>query len=256
MEIYSDMERAPYAVRAAILVHGGQSHVQGGKAKGGFATIHDVSQGPGQRPVIEAGRLLGTAELEEVLAALNPARGLQFIPDSLLASSSAALVWWRRPGPERVWFKTHAEDALQDRTGIVPHPALVFAATMGGWFVWAVKGAERPSLDTALYQAPYLNTYEDGSLCQGNVVLPKTLDASVTIEFERAFFGSRFTHANVHGKNRLVKWRGGAIALWDSLLKRRRRLFPEHALVPLTGITLGSVISALSKGETLAGRAG
>ena len=45
-----------------------------------------------------------------------------------------------------------------------------------------------------------------------------------------AFFGSFFTHPNVHGK--LVTYKGGAFKFWRDMLDGRHGEFPEHVLVP------------------------
>ena len=245
MEVVNAMENRRYAVRSAILIHGSDSvHLRGSKP--GFATIHPVTVGDDQKPVIEGGRLLGCGELEQTLAMLSPERGLRFLPSTLLAASSSAIVWWRPPAQERVWFNTHADDVLGQRTGITPQPGLVFAATASDWSVWAVLGNERPNLESPLHQAPYLNVYETGSICTGNVVTPKSLDQASIPAFEAAFWGSRFTHANVTRKGRLVRWKGGPLALWDCLLKGKRKVFPEHALVPV-GLTLGEMIHQIAE---------
>jgi len=247
MKVISNMDRRRVALRSAILIHSEMSTGYTGKEQG-FATVHEVDDTEGQRPVIGAGRVLGAAEVERALSMLNPARSLAFLPNTLLAASNAALVWWRPPAKARVWFSVRGEPKIQDKTAITPHPGLVFAATPGDWFVFAVKGSERPTPDTPLFQAPYMNVWDSGRICTGNANVPKSLLPESTKQFEAAWFESQFTHSNIHQKGRLLKWRGGPSAFWLSMLEGRHKEFPERVLVPLKA-TLATVLSGLSTGS-------
>lgn len=248
MQVISNMERRRVALRSAILIHSELATDYTGQERS-FATVHEVDDTEGQRPVIGAGRVLGAAEVDRALSMLNPARSLAFLPNTLLAASNAALVWWRPPTKARVWFSVRDEPRMQDKTAITPHPGLVFAATPSDWFVFAVKGSERPDLETPLFQAPYMNVWDTGRICTGNANVPKSLLPEATKEFEAAWFESQFTHSNIHQKGRLLKWRGGPNAFWLSMLEGRRRVFPEKVLVPLKG-TLATLLSGLATSST------
>ena len=254
MEVVNSMEREVFGIRSAILLHGKGRSLGSSKGEGSFATIHEVQSEGDERPQILAGRVLSTSELESTLAALNPKKRMSFIPEALLASSGAGMEWWRRPTSARVWFNTRKEDGLDGRTGVTPQPGLVFALAGSSWLVWAIKGGERPTLDTELFQAPYFNVYQTGSICVGNAAIPKGVTPDTIPGYESAFFDSRFTHANVWTKGKLVKWRGGPKALWESLLAGRHRAFPERALVP-TCMTVGKLIEQIASGAIRKGRA-
>ena len=244
MRVINGMARTGFAVSAAILVHARSGAASGEAA--GFATLHAVRTDE-DRPEIQAGTVLGAGQLEQMLVGLAPERGLTFIEDRILASSSNALVWWRRPTPARMWFNTSEDERLGQRQGMAPQPGLVFATSGDGWSVWAVKGSERPDRDTAMYQAPYFNVSNTGAICVGNVTTPRGYAASVADGYEAAFWGSRFTHPNVHIRRQLTLWRGGCSALWVSMLAGKHKKFPDSALTPLKR-TLGDVI------EQIAGR--
>jgi len=246
MKVTGDMQPRGFArTTAAILLH-----VQHGAAPmtgrqgAGFATLHQV-ESLGGRPEIGAGRLLGASELEEVLARVAPQRALTLLPERLLAASAAALVWWKPAARERVWFRS--QPPIGEATGIVPHPALVFAVTASGWYVWALRESQRPDEDTALFVAPFFNVWSGGRVCQGSVALPESLSHSSIASIERAFFESRFTHPNVHTRGGLTSFRGGPYALWKSLLSGKRRAFPTQSLVA-SELTLGAAITKLSQG--------
>lgn len=254
MEIVNSMDKEVFSIRNAILLHAmdrNGSHGGSGKC---FATLHPVDSAGGARPQILAGRVLSSSELEMTLAGLNPAKRMAFIPETVLASSGAGMVWWRPPAKARVWFKTREGDALGERTGVTPQPGLVFAVANGGWYVWAVKGETRPTQATMLCQAPMYNVYETGSICAGNAAVPKSVAQEAIPAYEAAFWDSRFTHANVWAKGKLTSWRGGPSALWTSLLAGWHKKFPERALVE-TGKTLGQVIEELASGTAKKGRA-
>ncbi len=244
MRVVNGMVRTGFAVETAILVHR-RGGLQDGSCVNGFATIHKVASGGG-RPEILAGNLLSAGDLETMLVGLAPERGLRFIESRILASSSNALVWWRAPAPARMWFNTDdAKDRIGQRSGVTPQPGLVFAATDKGWMVWAVKGNSRPTLSDEIFQAPFYNVSDCGTICVGNVETPRGFNPEVADEYEAAFWGSRFTHTNVRVKRKLTLWRGGCSALWMAMLSGRYKAFPERALTP-TGKMLGDVIEALA----------
>lgn len=170
---------------------------------------------------------------------------LSYMSDEVLAFNGKTLVWWCKPSKRHIWFNCRDESLLRDRHGTVPHPGLVFSVGPGGWSVWAVKGASRPEPGTVLYQAPYGNVYETGSICVGNVVLPKVLAPSSVEDLNNAFFGSRFTHANVHESKKLTRAKGGYEALWAGLLDEPTQRFPASTLVR-TRETLGSMLTKLN----------
>src|SRR5581483_3602195 len=129
-----------------------------------------------------------------------------FLPETVLYMDGELLLWWVPPAERHVVFKA-VELGAPERGEVVPHPALVFAASSTVWKVWAVKGRHRPTLHTALFQAPYFNVYENGDICRGSAQVPNGTTAEKIDAWNAAFFGSFFTHPNVQGK--LVRYRGG-----------------------------------------------
>jgi PRTRC genetic system protein B len=205
---------------AVLIYRGGQGTA--------LATVHEIAFVEGE-PTIMAGRAM-TAR-----AAITLARALSkgvshggFIPETVLYMDGDLLLWWTPPMRRHIRFRTE-ELGKQERGEVVPHPGLVFAASSTVWAVWAVKGNRRPTPDTALFQAPYFNVWQNGRICQGNVEVPQGTTAEKIDAWNSAFFGSYFTHPNVH-KN-LVKYRGGAFAFWRDMLNGIFAAFPERVLV-------------------------
>ena len=93
--------------------------------------------------------------------------------------------------------------------------------------------------ETALFQAPYFNVYDDGGICQGSASVPEGTTAEKVEAWNDAFFGSFFTHPNV--RKNLVKYRGGACKFWQDMLDGRVAQFPERVLVPVQ-MTLGQLL--------------
>ncbi len=242
MNVVSKLSEGSFAVKAALLLHG-KSSFGSGQDSHAFATLHRVLESPsGGRPELGSGRLVGPDELEQCLSLMGRESGLSFLPGRLLAASSSALVWWREPKAERVWFNCAADAGIGTRTAVTPHPGLVFMVSAGGIRLWAVKGTARPTPETELFQAPYMNVWSDGRLCVGNALMPRGADPSDMDGFEQGFFSSRFTHPNVRQSSDLVRWPKGIFGLWRSLLNGRHKVFPEQALVPAR-LTVGSLIS-------------
>lgn len=234
-----------YRVDAALLLHRSSGH---NGRQDAFVTMHAVEHASSQdRPVIQAGRVVGMAELEQCLQIGGRGEGLRLLPPNLLAATKSHLVWWRPASPARVWFNVRDDERLQNRTAVVPQPGLVFAASRGDLRVFAVKGRERPTEDTALMVSPYFNVWKGGKVCVGNADLPRHVRWDAMAGFEDGFFGSRFTHPNIHERNALVKWPGGPSAFWHSLLEGRHKAFPERALVD-GKLTLAGLLADLNGG--------
>lgn len=213
---------------AAVLIYRGQSG-------GALATLHDVQDVDGE-PVIGAGQPMTPRKAIELSRALlkRVAHG-GFLPANVLYMDGDLILWWEPPAHRHIAFRVDAAHAESlggaERGETVPHPGLVFAASSRVWGVWAVKGRERPTPDTALHQAPYFNVSANGEICQGSVPRPEGTTVEKLAAWNDAFFRSYFTHPNVHGK--LVRHAGGAYAFWRDLLDGRHERFPDRALVPV-----------------------
>lgn len=247
MNVSNALNAGSLAVTGAILLHG-LSRPQPGRSNdtARIATLHPVSDGAGGRPVIGAGRVIDSSDLATVVRGLAGGRGLPFLSGNVLASNANTMVWWRPSAPARVWFNVKKDERLGKRTGITPQPSLVFVVKGERFSVFAVKGQERPTPQTMLFQAPYMNVNEAGAICVGQANVPKSVSPEAIAGFEEAFFSSRFTHPNVHIDARLVKRKGGSHALWADLLDGKHRKFPEAVLVPLSD-TLGSLLTSYAQ---------
>ncbi len=210
-----------------------------------FVTIHDVGS-ESDKLVIKPGTLATSEALRAALQHLMPEQDTnsEFIPETLLAKGVGYMVWWVKPARRNVWFK--CQEMGPERSGEVPNPGLIMAVTPSSWHLWAVKGAARPNLKTKLYQAPYFNVYHSGSLCTGSIDMPRDADFFNTSKWEQAFFGSFFTHPNVHEVGQLIK-KGSCYRFWLDLLDGKHKTFPSQQLVDRNA-TLADVLTQLKKG--------
>jgi PRTRC genetic system protein B len=215
-------KEAPLRLSQAILLYSGDSNIC-------FASVHSIDASGKQPVILEGQAFTSEAAVRLALDLSSSAMKGGFVPPELLYLDGNAMAWWVPPGRRHIAFRAEQLGA-RERGEVVPHPGLVFLAEGGRrWSVWAVKGDGRPSEDTPLYQAPYFNVYENGGICTGNVRLPDGTTAERIHAWNKAFFGSFFTHPNVQGK--LVNYRGGTFKFWMDMLNGRHHEFPEHALV-------------------------
>lgn len=231
--------------RAIMIYEGGHGYDNSARV---HATVHEVAHLDGRTPMLLPGVSADKPAIAGLLASLGESLSFTgFIPHRLLFVGPSTLIWWTPPSMRQVWFKD-SKGKIGTRTGVTPHPGLVFAVAGGRWYVWAVKGGLRPDAETDLYQAPYFNVWENGQICTGNVDLPKSFGLDTIEGYEHAFFGSNFTHPNVHGRGKLTKYFGGPFALWKALLDDHHANFPDESLVNASTVkTLGELPAYLNK---------
>lgn len=231
-QVQTQADRGFRLARAVLIYRGASERA--------FATVHEIAEIDGE-PVILAGKAMTTRAAIELARALSKAVAHGgFLPETVLYMDGELLLWWVPPATRQVVFKA-AELGAPERGEVVPHPGLVFAASSSVWKVWAVKGGHRPTLSTALFQAPYFNVYENGNICRGSVRVPNGTTAEKIDVWNAAFFGSFFTHPNTSGK--LVRYCGGAYAFWRDMLEGKFKRFPERVLIDAK-ITLGKLLGA------------
>lgn len=247
LEVVTRSAEVEYQLDAAILLYKGNNHVSANV----FASIHSI-MAVGKRHTLGPGSPVTREGLRDLAKALAPESiaAPELIPAHVLAQGPEFLVWWAPPKSRAVFFK--ANELGGERSATVPLPGLIFAVVAGGWYVFAVKRADRPGADTPLYRTPFYNVWGEGKICTGSVKTPKGSLAQRTELWEAAFFDSWFTHSNMKGKEKLVTFRGGGSAFWKKLLAGAYQAFPEEVLVPLNTTTAGmlaGVATALKGGN-------
>ncbi|HWW70310.1 MAG TPA: PRTRC system protein B [Duganella sp.] len=184
-----------------------------------YATTHpiQIENNDPARKIIGAGTPMTKQSLAEFVQAVGAATSFDgFIPDRLLYTRPNMIAWWAPESIRKCWFKS-PDQIIGTQVTEVAHPAMVFVATPGDWFVFALRESARPTPKTKLQHSPHFNVWEGGRVCTGNVSLPKVIDASTIEQYEKAFYNSHFTHPNRQGATR---YRGGITALWRAQIKR------------------------------------
>ena len=205
-----------------------------------YASIHDVEiEKTGPR--IGVGRAITVEAIELTMQALARAAGtetIQWSDDRMVATTPTLICWWT-PACER-WMHFNASNLKASRPA--KQPPLLWVATGGKLYVFALEKNERPTQDTVLLQSPYFNVYSGGNVCQGSMVLP---NAPTRKDWEDAFFASTFTHANPPNR-KVTANKGTDAALWKKQMGAKLPDFPV-ALLLSTNRTLGELIKQLAK---------
>jgi PRTRC genetic system protein B len=77
--------------------------------------------------------------------------------------------------------------------------------------------------------APFWNLSDDGRVCTGTMRRPDSASVASIPAWERGFYESAFTHANV---GRLTRHESGFDGLWSGLTGKRQK-FPVESLIVL-----------------------
>jgi PRTRC genetic system protein B len=93
----------------------------------------------------------------------------------------------------------------------------------------ALTENKRPQSSTKLAVAPLWNLSDNGRVCTGSMRRPDGATVSSVADWERGFYESAFTHANV---GRLTRHPEGFEGLWSGLAGKRKR-FPLDTLIAL-----------------------
>lgn len=237
---------AEMVLKSAIMVYGNDVE--------SFATVHNVDSDQNGAPVLLEGHVLTLETLNALSVELTKGAASKrafngYLPENVLAVGIGSIVWWL-PAADRSISFTCGDNAIGNRSGITPHPSLVFGVNNGNWTVFAVKGNKRPTPETVLFQAPYFNVWSSGKICQGTVTVPNGATADMIDGWNRSFFESNFSHPNVHGKNQLLKYQSGAHCFWADALDGKFKTFPQRVLVKTTH-SLDDYITATLNGVKL-----
>ena len=177
------------------------------------------------------GQLMTPQMLIDLIAGLGRSVPAEILPARVLVRTAETIVWWARASERSMFFSDSAADpALKDLNGkVYPHPPLQFKARGSHLWVRALAKDQRPVAETKLYLAPYWNCYDNGVCCTGSMKIPQEKSVAAIDLWEQSFFRSEFTHAS--GVRKHVRFRGGFLAMWQSLAGQKA--FPSKYLVAL-----------------------
>jgi len=219
--------------RLGVLVYAGR--------EGTIATIHKIEPDPrGKAPkknltqnlMMMPGENLSYDQLHQFVSQLAKREATrQILPGNVLVADDDLVVWHRPARPRVMFFETGTSlDELNGR--MVLHPALLFLAKPNALQIFALDTNERPDAKTPLFNAPYLNVYAMGQMCQGSTRMPdKPNPSGKSIKaYEKAFFDSSFAHTG-RGDRELTAYPMGHSGLWRMLAAADHTFFPNWTLL-------------------------
>jgi PRTRC genetic system protein B len=194
-----------------------------------FITRHDVQAQKSGPPTLGPAQPLTLAFVESLMRSLGGAVQAEVLPENILAKGDRMIVWWT-PEQRRQMFYQNAEGKMADLNGgVFPQPPLVWKVSNGELSIRALAVNKRPQATATLAVAPFWNLSDDGRVCTGTMRRPESATVAAAPAWERGFYESAFTHANV---GRITRHDGGFEGLWESLKGKRGR-FPAETLIQL-----------------------
>jgi PRTRC genetic system protein B len=221
MEIHVSIgENQRFELREALLVYGDRQR--------SFVTRHQVVLHKNAPPTLEPAQPLTVAFIESLVHSLYGGSTGEVLPEHILAKSDRMIVWWTPRCRRQMFYQNSERKAAELNGRFFPQPPLVWRVDAGDLKIRALIDSKRPGAATNLAVAPFWNLSEDGRVCIGTMRHPDAASVKSISEWERGFYESAFTHANV---GRLTRDAGGFEGLWSNLDKRK--MFPVETLIQL-----------------------
>jgi PRTRC genetic system protein B len=222
MEIHVSIgENRRFELREALLIYGDRQR--------SFVTRHRVMLHQNGPPTLDVAQPLTIAFVESLAHSLYGGSPAEVLPEHVLAKGDRMIAWWT-PACRRQMFYQNSELKAAELNGcIFPQPPLVWRVDGGDLKIRALLENKRPTADTKLAVAPFWNLSDDGRVCTGTMRHPESATVSSIPDWERGFYESAFTHANV---GRLTRHEGGFEGPWSRLADKRKQ-FPVETLIQL-----------------------
>ena len=222
MEVHISIgENHRFELREALLVYGdGQRN---------FVTRHPVTLHKNGPPTLEPAQPLTLGFVESLVRSLWGGSTAEVLPENVLAKGDRLVVWWTAACRRQMFYDNAEKKAAPLNGRTFPQPPLVWRVNNGDLQIRALVQNTRPNGTTALAVAPFWNLSEDGRVCTGTMRCPDNASVASILKWERAFYESAFTHANV---GRLTRHQGGFEGLWTELADNGKP-FPQATLIRL-----------------------
>ena len=212
-----------------------------------FFQIHNVFESKQGEAILGAGKPLTREALEVICKAVLPsmAGSLTFLNGRILGSSGTIHgpdIWWSPPAVRPMFFTGQ----VKIPNGLAPWPGLLFVTRDEDLsMLFAVKGDQRPTLETELYAAPFFNM-TGYDLCLGSARHPSKNNACEEWEeavFTSAFSEERLNEQRITGPDTLSRF-------WKERIAKKETIFPEDQLLPNPSPkTIQQLIESLKRGK-------
>lgn len=214
-------ENHHFELREALLVYGDNRR--------SFVTRHQVTLHKNAPPTLAPAQPLTLGFVESLVRSLSGPASAEVLPENVLARGDRLLVWWS-PARRRQMFYENSEEKAAHLNGMMfPQPPLVWRVENGDLRIRGLAENKRPTAATTLTVAPFWNLSDHGRVCTGSMRRPDNATISAIPEWERGFYESAFTHANIR---RLTRHAGGFDELWSELAGQKKP-FPVNTLIRL-----------------------
>jgi PRTRC genetic system protein B len=214
-------ENHNFELREALLVYGDRQR--------SFVTRHEVVLNETASPTLGPAQPLTVTFIESLIRSLHGGATAEVLTENVLAKSNHIIVWWTA-GCRRQMFYQNSEGKVPTLNGrTFSQPPLVWRVANGDLTIRALLQNKRPEGKTKLAVAPFWNLSDNGRVCTGSMRRPDGSSAATIPDWERGFYESAFTHANV---GRLTRHEGGFEGLWSELADKRKP-FPLNTLIVL-----------------------
>lgn len=194
-----------------------------------FVTRHEAVLSETGPATLGPGVTLDADFLNSLVTSLRGATEVEVLPENVLAKSERLVAWWTPAQRRRMFFQEAQGHGKGLHGKMFPQPALVWRVENESLAIRALAENARPVATTKLAVAPFWNLSEGGSVCLGSMRCPRAASVKSIAGWERGFYESAFTHANV---NRLTRDEGGFVGLWQPLADRDVP-FPTDSLIRL-----------------------
>ncbi|MEQ1559185.1 MAG: PRTRC system protein B [Methyloglobulus sp.] len=227
--------------KCAILFH--QAKVLSDNSYGGqdfVASLHDFFVDDNKHEtVIGAGRLMSKEDVEAVLRSLLQMRQnkVNLMPSNIVSLSDNHIAWIVPATVRPMLFNI---SGMPMKKLSAPWPRLLMVANRNGKLaVAALKGRNRPSVKTKLFNAPLMNVSNNGAVCTGSATVPIECGIEDLNQWESVMFDTAFSHVNnpstlnLDRKNKEVDTKVH-YRFWQTLSKKGIVAFPTGQLVPMS----------------------
>jgi PRTRC genetic system protein B len=214
-------ENHRFELREALLVYGDRQR--------SFVTRHQVVLHKNGPPTLEAAQPLTIGFVESLVRSLWGGSSAEVLSESVLAKGDRMIAWWSPCCRRRMFYENAEKKAAALDGRMFPQPPLVWRVDDRGLKIRALRANKRPEASTTLAVAPFWNLSDDGQVCTGTMHCPDDASVASMPEWERGFYESAFTHANV---GRLSRHSQGFEGLWNGL-RDKRKPFPMETLIHL-----------------------
>jgi PRTRC genetic system protein B len=235
-----------YSLRDALLIYSRRSNM--GSQEDVFVTRHGVVEGSNAAPQLGPAENLSMEFVSNLLRSLTGAMSAQLLPENVLVHSVDRVIWWSEPSIRTMFYADYSRgsSAMEKMPELkllsgkkFPQPALLYEIRGGNLYIRALAAAERPTMKTKLFTAPYWNVSDNGIVCLGDTRAPENADLATLTRWEESFFESAFSHQNA--RNKLTVHPKGFIGLWKELAGKNS--FPANYLAP-AGQTLKDYLAS------------